>query len=327
MKTLEAEEAASHLHRYFCDFGAPRYVQTDWGTQYLNATLTGMVTTYGFKHIVTTPDSSEENGIVERCNKEILKHIRAICQDQGIASKWSTAIDIVKRIRTTTEHESTGHSPAELTYGPAANVDRFCIEHPVEIDSELTGLNWLKVHAETQRKAIEITQAKLKSALDEKQRNARQPVVFEDESYVIVEYPSTQIPTGAPVKIRTHKKGPMKVLGHENGMYRVRDLFNHTESDVHISRLTKFLHDKNRVDPESVAFRDHDVWKVEKVVEFQNRGPKKNWRAMVRYEGLGPEEDSWIEWKEGRKMQMHDYLREHNKSNLIPVQFISNCDR
>jgi hypothetical protein len=43
----------------------------------------------------------------------------------------------------------------------------------------------------------------------------------------------------------------MKVVGHENGMYRVRYLYNNTESDIHISRLTKFIYDKARLDPES----------------------------------------------------------------------------
>jgi hypothetical protein len=139
----------------------------------------------------------------------------------------------------------------------------------------------------------------------------------------LVEYPTVNIPTGAPVKLRTCKKGPMKVVGHENGMYRVRDLYNNTESDIHISRLTKFIYDKARLDPESVAFRDHDVWKVEEVVGFYKRGSKSNWKAKVRYEGCGPEDDAWVPWKDARKMQqMHTYLREHRKANLIPEQYL-----
>jgi len=115
---------------------------------------------------------------------------------------------------------------------------------------------------------------------------------------------------------------PMKVISHEDGVYRIRDLYNHTDMDVHVSRLSPFLYDPNRVDPESVAYRDHDAFKVQKIVAFKHFGPRKYWQAKVRYEGCDETQDEWISWREAHKMeQMHNYLQEHNLQKLIPLQY------
>jgi transposase InsO family protein len=79
LKMLEAQEAAKHLYSYFAKRGAPLTLQSDRGTQFLNSTLAALGAIFGLKHTIITADSSEENGIVERHNKEVLHHIRAIC--------------------------------------------------------------------------------------------------------------------------------------------------------------------------------------------------------------------------------------------------------
>jgi hypothetical protein len=44
---------------------------------------------HGVDHILTTAYSKEENGIVERANQEILRHLRNIIFDKNVLSKWS----------------------------------------------------------------------------------------------------------------------------------------------------------------------------------------------------------------------------------------------
>jgi hypothetical protein len=56
-----------------------------------------------------TAYSSEENGIVERANEEVLRHLRALLFDSGVHDKWSfEQLPLVQRIMNTVEKTSTG---------------------------------------------------------------------------------------------------------------------------------------------------------------------------------------------------------------------------
>ena len=49
--------------------------------------------------------------------------------DQRINQRWSWAIPKVQRIMNTTVNTLTGFTPAELLMDPAANLDRYTIDH------------------------------------------------------------------------------------------------------------------------------------------------------------------------------------------------------
>jgi hypothetical protein len=174
-----------------------------------------------------------------------------------------------------------------------------------------------------QQTAIEICRKKLQEAIDERQMAAGLPTEYDIDSHVLVDYPSPVIPVGAPIKLRTHKKGPYIILSREGPIYRVRHVGTLVESDVHISRITPFLFDRDRVDPEAVAFRDSDSYKVEKIVAFRRTGPKKDWTIKVHWLGYPDTEDSWISWKEAQKLEvMHAYLHEQGLETLIPKSYL-----
>ena len=64
---------------------------------------------------LTTAYSSEENGIVERANQEVLRHLNAILFDSRVHDKWSfEQLPIVQRIMNTVEKTSTGITTAQL---------------------------------------------------------------------------------------------------------------------------------------------------------------------------------------------------------------------
>ena len=58
---------------------------------------------------------SEENGIVERANKEVFRHLRALVFETRVKDRWSFKdLPIIQRIFNTQEKSSTGVSPADL---------------------------------------------------------------------------------------------------------------------------------------------------------------------------------------------------------------------
>ena len=75
----------------------------------------GLTERLGADHHLTTAYSKEQNGLVERQNKEVLKHLRNIIHDRRVASKWSKYLPIVQRIINTSVNRTTGVAPADIT--------------------------------------------------------------------------------------------------------------------------------------------------------------------------------------------------------------------
>ena len=73
LRTVEAEEAADALIQHFGIFGTPLTLDTDGGSQF-KSVIDEMVRLIGIKHNVTLAHSHQESGIVERANKEVLRH-------------------------------------------------------------------------------------------------------------------------------------------------------------------------------------------------------------------------------------------------------------
>ena len=78
----------------------------------------------GSDHYLTTAYSKEMNGIVERANKEILRHLRNLSFDKRIASKWSKYTPFVQRIINATKNSATGLCPAEIVFPNGLQLDK-----------------------------------------------------------------------------------------------------------------------------------------------------------------------------------------------------------
>jgi transposase InsO family protein len=121
---LSAETAATKIFEYFGRYGATGEILSDNGPQFINKLHEELYKLTGVNKVETTPYSHEENGIVERANKEILRHIRSILFDKGIHKEWHLAIPVVQRILNSTKSSVTGCTPAELVLSNSANLER-----------------------------------------------------------------------------------------------------------------------------------------------------------------------------------------------------------
>ena len=114
-KTTTAVETASCIFQHFGRFGTPEVVHTDRGTAFHNELIEELLRMSGTEQSLTTVYSSEENGIVERANQEVLRHLNAILFDSRVHDRWSfEQLPMVQRIMNTVEKTSTGVTPAQL---------------------------------------------------------------------------------------------------------------------------------------------------------------------------------------------------------------------
>jgi transposase InsO family protein len=75
---LTAENSAKVLIEYTSRYATPDRILTDNGKEYVNKIMKELINLLYTRHLTILPYSHEENSIVERENKEVLRHLRAI---------------------------------------------------------------------------------------------------------------------------------------------------------------------------------------------------------------------------------------------------------
>jgi hypothetical protein len=109
-----ADAAAAAILKHFSYFSVPKILLSDNGSQYANQMITALGKLTNMALAKTIAYSHEENGIVERANREILRHIRAILFENMLHKEWSQMCPLVQRIMNATKHSATGYAPASI---------------------------------------------------------------------------------------------------------------------------------------------------------------------------------------------------------------------
>jgi transposase InsO family protein len=71
LKSKKASETAYHLYRLFCDWGAPKVLQSDNGGEFVNNTLAGLAKEWNFTLVTGKAYNPREQGKVEHLNGTI----------------------------------------------------------------------------------------------------------------------------------------------------------------------------------------------------------------------------------------------------------------
>jgi hypothetical protein len=85
----DAESAAESLLQYISLYGLFDTLYTDPGSDYTSEIITHLRQFLGYAHKFSLVDRHESNG-VEQSHKQLLRHLRAICNDERIRHRWSS---------------------------------------------------------------------------------------------------------------------------------------------------------------------------------------------------------------------------------------------
>jgi hypothetical protein len=85
---VSAITAANAIITYIGIFGNPETIRHDQGTQFNNELWKELFRIAGVKQIINNPYSKEENGIVERANKEVNRHLRSYVYERKDKKSW-----------------------------------------------------------------------------------------------------------------------------------------------------------------------------------------------------------------------------------------------
>jgi hypothetical protein len=315
LKDTSAEQAVLAILQHIGLFGCPAEIKTDNGSQFSNQLMQEIISLLGTRHALTLAYSKEENAIVERSNKEVMRYIRAFAFEFNNHERWRRDLPFANRIMNSSIHESIGVSPAQLLFGNAVNLDQgiFLPIPQTMLDADVA-LSTITSDMLNMQNKLLLKAAQLQSDRNHHHLQSRPADVteFPVNSFVLSDYPDN--PLGlrkAPTKLHTLLKGPLRVVTNVGSDYTLLNLATNKLEHHHVKQLRQFRYDPTRVNPVDIANRDYQLFNVARIIAHAGDPTRKSsLDFLVRWEGYDAANDLWLPWKELRdNVKLHDYCR------------------
>jgi hypothetical protein len=320
----KGETAVRVLLQHVGRFGCPSRIRTDNGPEYDNRWVTELVRVIGTEHAKTLAYSKEENAIVERSNKEVMRHLRALVFHTH--DKWSLYLPLVQRIMNATVHGSTGVRPADLIFGRSVDLDRGIF---LPLEHRSNGQMALSAWADKMLAMQDLLMADATLSQSEKNElhltaDRPTPTQFPVDSLVLCNYHGNRLGIRtAPSKLHSALKGPLRVVKRELSTYTLLNLATNKLEEHHVTDLRPFVSDGTS-NPVEVARADRQTRIVSQILSHRGDPQKKTaMEFYIRWEGYDSAHDSWEVWsKDLRKLKVfHEYLIQHGLKKLVPTEF------
>src|SRR6266542_3269047 len=115
LKTANVNTVATFLYEeIICRFGAPRTLQSDRETHFVNEPIQRLTKRFKIKHSLSSPYHPQSNGLVEKFNKTLCEGIAKLAEE---VDQWDRFIQPVLFAYRTKELRISKQSPYMLVYG------------------------------------------------------------------------------------------------------------------------------------------------------------------------------------------------------------------
>jgi hypothetical protein len=308
--------------KWMSDFGIPSHLCCDNGSQF-RGIFEDLLNLLNVNHYTIHAYSHEENGIVERANREILTVLRCLVLEKRLQNDWDILCHVAKRIINSRVHSAIGVSPADLVFGGRVDLQRGSL-FPYSIREDQATPDYLQqmqIHqAEMLRKATRLQIAKNEKRL--RDNDATPKTTFPVNSYVLV---TPEVPSAN--KLAAPWLGPYQILQRfertEGDVYRCLHLSTNHEFDFRVDRLNPFYFDDDAV-LHDTAQLDQEQYEIEAIVRHRFNGTHTAKNLQLEIKWIGYDETEWQQYSEGGLNEVgivHEYLRRHNLAKFIPPRF------
>jgi hypothetical protein len=222
---------------------------------------------------------------------------------------------------------STGHSPAQLLFGNAIDLQREILKSKVNTKEVIINHEYFKNLVAQQSILLDIAEStqrendlyhlKVRASTT---GNPNENNVITENSYVLWNDPAK-----SPTKLEYHWLGPFLVQRKEGDIVTLECIITHKTWKDHVTRVRPFLHDSKFgfPTPEEQAAHDLNEFFVEEILDHRILKEKKDRHKTSSYEfkvkWLGfPNQDSWEPYEVLRdNQQFHNYVL--NNADLKPI--------
>lgn len=310
VKDVSAKIAAKCLLEVCGRYGSVAVIRSDNGGQFVSEVFKELVSIMGSRQLLTVGYRPSANGVVERVNAEIMKHLSTIVHSKGLRDRWSYGLPLVQRIINSTVHSSTGFAPSQLIFGNALSIDRgLARESPSlkhrDASEHFNELQQFLVDAvaASQSYLATLNDRRVKKVADSSEGQFK---MFEVGDLVLARRSGGD-------KFDFKWRGPFRIVSvGPSNIYECLDFRTGKVVKFDVSILKKFEVSPG-VDPTAVAGLDEDEFVVDSilghVLKGKNKRNKTHYYFNVRFED-GTED--LIPYMEVRELEVFDvYLRNH----------------
>ena len=288
---------ATAIIQFMCTYGLVDEIVSDPGTS-VNSRMVNEVNAWlGLRHYVSLVDVHESNG-VERTNKEIARHLRALVNDERLRMSWSNPqnLALIQYALNERVNTETGRSAFELTFG-SADAKYFRVSDAR--DPERTANEWLQSLNKSLAAIREVTEQFQQDLIAERMSSnpqaAREPVHATYIEGDLVLYDTLyDKKRRRPVKLANRATGPYRVIGQTKNDVSCRHICTGVVYTFPVERLTLFTGTLSQA--ERLALEDADQEVIESIGW---RGDPSHRRTMEFFLKFRTNADyTWEPWSE-----------------------------
>ena len=312
---LTSETAAKVLFDFMCEFGVPHSILTDNGTQHANQTLTELLNKLGVERRLSLAYSHQENAIVERVNREVVRHVKNIVVDQRIKDDWPRAIPFAQRIINATVHPATGFAPYKLVFGDRVDLDRHLFSADF-VSADLPITEWVDRMVKLHSDMLDVALTN-QLTLNAKKSYEESALLVPGDLVLWKPEPSVY---GGKRKLEPNLFGPYKVISQVGTQVHIEEIHTHREKVVHISNLIHYDGSHPTITPECIAQVDEGLYNVEKCLQHRKKPGRGGLTFFIKWKDFSDDENSWEPLSNVRDNSIvHAYMLTHGMQDKIPL--------
>ena len=117
-------EALSNFKEYVAQYGTPKILRSDNGTEYKNKAFKNFCIKNKIAREFTVPETPEQNGVAERFNRTVVEAARCLLIDSKLPKTyWVRAVDTACSVRNLVVKDKNAKSSFEKFFGKKPNID------------------------------------------------------------------------------------------------------------------------------------------------------------------------------------------------------------
>ncbi len=295
--------AQALIERVYARHGLPYYLHSDNGSQFVNQLIAGLNRCLHIEHTTIYPYVSRQNGIVERANAEVRKHLKTLLPTLGKRwSDWVSCLPLAQFVMNNAHHRVIGTTPHAMLYGDILEPRNNML--PRLLTADLDGFEPIDGYTHQLKARLEAIHAEARKTQSAELRyDGPESTTFNENDLVLL------APMKGPrSKTAPNFRGPYRVaerLGRD--YYRIESLYSDQAIKAHACRLRQFHADNRSLEELTDVARgdeDDELFVVESVVSHERRDDGFV-VFRLRWAGYEPDEDTY---------QTYDAALEGNES-------------
>ena len=299
----------------------PKEIRSDQGAEFCAATTRELIKLLGATHTFTVAGHPQSNGLTERRNKEIGRHLRNLASEKDFNANWGRALFFVQRIINLTPHEVTKLSPMRIVFGIYSPSSPAILDDHATTPPTVDGPKFYQSLCDAQRSCLLTAQRNQKQYQDQYlSKSPPEPTELSPGDLVLARHRSDT----APSKLAPRLRGPYTIVERTGtNRYTAEHLKTQGRIDVHIDDLVPFRGSRQTAERAATIDCNNKEHFVDHIVahKFEGRPSLRSIKFLVRWSGWGAQYDQWRPYRVVHDVAALDlYLQDHPELHgIVPL--------